>query len=159
MSTLITSYFEQYTDAALETVRQSLIAKRYYTSVARRLDLGEDLSDEVPILKKVGILKAKQVVDTALKDFQQEAKAVWELPEILQEMSQTKVTLSYNRLEILPRYRVLHQFHTVAGKVSVEITTAGLNFKIDIKTVRNKMAAQAAMVDLEKNLAFSRLIG
>jgi hypothetical protein len=40
----------------------------------------------------------------------------------------------------------------------VEITTAGLNFKIDIKTVRNKMAAQAAMVDLEKNLAFSRLI-
>jgi hypothetical protein len=98
-------------------------------------------------------------VDTALKDFQQEAKAVWELPEILQEMSQTKVTLSYNRLEILPRYRVLHQFETVAGKVSVEIMTAGLNFRIDIKTVRNKMAAQAAMVDLEKNLAFSRLIG
>jgi len=159
MSTLITSYFEQYTESALETVRQSLIAKRYYTSVAHRLDLGEDLSDEVPILKKVGLSKAKQVVDTALKDFQQEAKAVWELPEILQEMSQTKVTLSYNRLEILPRYRVLHQFQTVAGKVSVEIMTAGLNFRIDIKTVRNKMAAQAAMVDLEKNLAFSRLIG
>lgn len=157
MSTELTLYFERYAQAALDKVKHCLLAKGYYERVMLRLENKEDLSGELPIIKKLGTKKTTQVVQKALKDYQHEQNAAWELPTGLEGLAKSTITLAINAQEHLPRYEVLHQFSTEAGTVKVNITTAGENVKVELNAGKNRMAAQAALYELEKLVAFANL--
>ncbi|WP_068322706.1 hypothetical protein [Polynucleobacter yangtzensis] len=157
MSTELTLYFEQYAQNALDQLMKDLVAKSFYERILTRLQNKEDLSVELPIIKKVGIKNATTVVKAALTDYQKDSGTAWNLPSKLQEAAKTKVSQVKLHQEHLPRFDVLHQFATDAGNVKVHITTAGQNIKVELNAGRNKMAAQAAIYELEKQVSFANL--
>ena len=157
MSAELTLYFEQYAQNALDQLMSDLVAKSFYERILTRLQNKEDLSAELPIIKKVGIKDATAVAKAALDDYQKDSENVWELPLKLKETSKSKISQVKLHQEHLPRFDVLHQFATDAGAVKVHIITTGQNIKVEISAGKNKMAAQAAIYELEKQVAFANL--
>lgn len=157
MSTELTLYFEQYAQHALDELMKDLVAKSFYERILARLQNKEDLSVELPIIKKVGIKNATAVVKAALTDYQQDSEHAWDLPPKLKEAAKSRISQVKMHQEHLPRFDVLHQFATDAGTVKVHITTAGQNVKVELTAGKNKMAAQAAIYELEKQVAFAKL--
>lgn len=157
MSTELTLYFEQYAQHALDRLMKDLVAKSFYERILTRLQNQEDLSAELPIIKKVGIKNATAVVKTALADYQKDSETAWDLPPKLKAVAKSKVSQVKMHQEHLPRFDVLHQFATDAGTVKVQISTTGQNIKVELNAGKNKMAAQAAMYELEKQIAFANL--
>lgn len=158
MTSTLNQYFCQYADNALITVRDCAMAKNFYLGVANRLNQGHDFSDELPAVKKIGLEGTKDVVNQALKDYAEKKNKAWDLPKSLAEQCKSKVTSTVDPEEIYPRYSVTHSFLTPAGNVKVLITTKGQNFSVDIITSKNKMAANAAIVELEKIISFALLL-
>ncbi|MDP3701089.1 MAG: hypothetical protein Q8R72_09320 [Hylemonella sp.] len=157
MNTELTLYFEQYAQNALNQLMKDLVAKSFYERILARLQNKEDLSAELPIIKKVGIKNATTVVKTALADYQKDSETAWNLPPKLKAAAKSKVSQVKMHQEHLPRFDVLHQFATDAGTVKVHLTTAGQNIKVELNAGKNKMAAQAAIYELEKQIAFANL--
>ncbi len=151
-------YFTAYADKAMQTVRECRLAKNYYGGVARRLKTGYDPGTEIPAAKQAGKAGTQAAVSEALKDFGDQEKHAWDLPKILAEHAKSKVTVTSKPQELYPRYSVAHLFTTPAGFVKVFISTQGQNIKLDINAGRNQMAAAAAMLELEKIIAFSTLL-
>ena len=157
MSAELTLYFERYAQSALDQMMGSLVAKSFYQRILVRLANKEDLSGELPIIKKVGIKNAIAVVRTALSDYAKESLVAWDLPAELKKTAKTKISQVQHHQEHLPRYDVLHQFTTDAGIVKVHVTTSGQNIKVEIHAGKNRMAAQSALYELEKQIAFANL--
>lgn len=157
MNTVLINYFEGYATKALEMVKNALLTKGYYERVLRQLQNKEDLSDQLPIIKKVGVNATNKVVKEALADCEKDLLAAWKLSSGIAENAKSTLSQIVNEREMLPRYEVLHQFKTEAGTVKVTITTMGENIKLDITAGNNKMASQAAMYELEKQIAFINL--
>lgn len=157
MNTVLINYFEGYATRALGKVKNALLAQKYYERVLLQLQNKEDLSDQLPIIKKVGIAGTTKVVKEAIADYQKELSQAWKLSPGIAENAKTTLSQIVNEREILPRYEVLHQFKTDAGTVKVLITTIGENINLSITVGKNKMASQAALYELEKQIAFINL--
>ena len=54
MSALLTQYFENYAESSIARMRTAKLAISYYERIRARLLKKEDLSGELPIIKKVG---------------------------------------------------------------------------------------------------------
>ena len=151
-------YFTAYADKAMQTMRECRLAKNYYGGIARRLKSGYDPGTELPAAKQIGKKGTQAVVTEATKDFSEQEKHAWDLPKILAEHANSKVTVSVKPQELYPRYSVAHLFTTPAGYVKVFISTQGQNIKLDVSAGKNQMAAEAAMLELEKIISFSTLL-
>jgi hypothetical protein len=157
MSTDLFHFFQHYADSAMDQAYESLVAQQYYSKVLKRLQAGEDLSEEIVEIKKVGNKIALEVTIQALSEYEKKAKAAWKLPPIFDDQCKTSISQNKERLEHLPRYEITHTFKTDAGSVVVLIKTAGMNSKVTIDAGKNPMIAQAAILELEKLLTFSTL--
>ncbi len=157
MSTELFHYFQHYADCAMEQAYKSLVAQQYYSKVLKRLQAGEDLSEEIVEIKKVGNKIALEVTIQALSEYEKKAKSAWKLPPLMADQAKTLISHNKERLEHLPRYEITHTFNTEAGTVVVTIKTAGMNSKVTIDAGKNPMIAQAAILELEKLLTFSSL--
>jgi hypothetical protein len=151
-------YFTAYADKAMQTMRECRLAKNYYGGIARRLKSGYDPGTELPAAKQIGKTGTQAVVTEATKYFSEQEKHAWDLPKILAEHAKSKVTVSVKPQELYPRYSVAHLFTTPAGYVKVFISTQGQNIKLDVSAGKNQMAAEAAMLELEKIISFSTLL-
>jgi hypothetical protein len=156
-STQLTLFFESYAQSALDQIMGSLIAKSFYQRVLERLQNKEDLSSELPILKKVGNKNAIEVVKTALLDYAKQSDEAWKLPASLINGAKSKIAQAKHHQEHIARYDVLHQFATDAGTIKVHIITLGQQIKVELNAGKNRMAAQAALYELEKQIAFATL--
>ncbi len=157
MSTELFHYFQHYADCAMEQAYESLVAQQYYSKVLKRLQAGEDLSEEIVEIKKVGNKIALEVTIQALSEYEKKAKSAWKLPPLMADQAKTLISHNKERLEHLPRYEITHTFNTEAGTVVVTIKTAGMNSKVTIDAGKNPMIAQAAILELEKLLTFSSI--
>lgn len=157
MSTDLFHYFQHYADSAMDQAYESLVAQQYYSKVLKRLQAGEDLSEEIVEIKKVGNKIALEVTIKALSEYENKAKSAWKLPPLMADQAKTLISHNKERLEHLPRYEITHTFNTEAGTVVVTIKTAGMNSKVTIDAGKNPMIAQAAILELEKLLTFSSL--
>ncbi len=158
MTANLNLYFSQYAENSLKTVRHCNLAKNFYSGVARRLDQGHDFSDELPDVAKLGVKETQKVVDAAIDEYALNEKNAWELPSLLANQAKSKVSMSKDTYETYPRYLVAHVFKTPAGLVKVFIATKGENYTVDIDSGRNKMAAEAAKLELEKIISFTSLL-
>ncbi len=158
MTANLNLYFSQYAENALKIVRHCNLAKNFYSGVARRLDKGHDFSDELPDIARIGVIEAKKIVDAAKDEYALKEKEAWDLPSLLAEQAKSKVSESKDTYETFPRYLIAHIFKTPAGSVKVFIATKGENYTINIDAGRNKMAAEAAMLELEKIISFTSLM-
>jgi len=159
MSTLLTQYFERYSEDAIAKMKEAILAVSFYERIKLRLVKKEDLSVELPIIAKVGPAGTMAVVRQAISDYKSQIAGAWGLNPRLQDIGKQKVNLIVNEREHLPRVDVSYQFKSSAGTVKVHITTAGETFKLEINAGKNPMAAQMACIELEKQLTFIALTG
>jgi hypothetical protein len=157
MNDHLTPYFERYAEQSIERMKNAVLAVGYYERVRARLLKGEDLSAEIPIIKKVGHEKTIDVVNEALKEYRAEIECAWQLNPKLAELGKVKIVQIVNEREHLPRIEMSFHFKCDSGVVKVSIKTAGETYKLEIDAGRNPMAAQLARTELEKNMALIAL--
>jgi hypothetical protein len=157
MSDALSRYFNDYAESALDRIHHGLTATRFYKEALHRLDNGIDISDSIPEIKRVGNDVARDTAHDALAEYEQRVKHAWDLPKSLSEIATTRVTSYKERLENLPRYEITHTFKLEAGKVTVSITTANRNHRLEIAAAGNAMASRAALLELEQYLTLAAL--
>ena len=157
MTQYIHDYFAAHAERAITGMKESQQAQSFYRRLLARLERGEDLSAEVPEIARVGSAGAVQVVKQAIAENEAKFDATWKLPKSVQTIGSYKVNIASEPYEILPRVTMAFTFVGAAGKVTVNTTTAGENVAVEFVTPKNKMAATAAMSELEKALSFALL--
>ena len=157
MTDQLTSYFERYAEHSIQRMKEAVLAVGYYERIHARLLKNEDLSLELPIIKKVGAKGTMAVVNEALKDYRAQIAQAWQLPAKVAALGKVKIVPIVNEREHLPRIEMSFHFKCDSGVVKVSIKSAGENYKLEIDAGRNPMAAQLARTELEKNLALIAL--
>jgi len=157
VSEQLTRYFERYSEDAIAKMKEALLAVDYYERIRLRLLKNEDLSNELPIIAKVGPAGTMTVVKNAIADYKAQIADAWKLAPRLQDLGTHRVNLIVNELEHLPRADVHYQFKSAAGTVKVQITTAAETYDLKITAGKNPMAAELAFRELEKQLTFIAL--
>jgi len=157
MSDALTHFFNDYAEFALDRIHHGLTAIRFYNEAIHRLDNGIDITDSIPEVQRVGRDVARETAQDALADYENRVKHAWDLPKSLSEIANTRVTSHKERLENLPRYEITHTFKLEAGKVTINITTANRNHRLEIASAGNAMASRAALIELEQYLTLAAL--
>ena len=157
MSDALTRYFNDYAESALDRIHHGLTAIRFYNEAIHRLDNGIDITDSIPEVQRVGRDVARETAQDALSDYENRVKHAWDLPKSLSEIATTRVTSHKDRLENLPRYEITHTFKLEAGKVTINVTTANRNHRLEIAAAGNAMASRAALIELEQYLTLAAL--
>ena len=157
MSSQLNQYFERYAESAIAKMKEALLAVDYYERIRLRLLKNEDLSNELPIIAKVGPAGTMTVVKNAIADYKAQVANAWKLAPRLQDLGTLRVNFIVNELEHLPRADVHYQFKSAAGTVKVHITTAAETYDLKITAGKNPMAAELAFRELEKQLTFIAL--
>ncbi len=157
MSDALTRYFNAYAESALDRIHHGLTAIRFYNEAIHRLDNGIDITDSIPEVQRVGRDVARETAQDALADYENRVKHAWDLPKSLSEIATTRVTSHKERLENLPRYEITHTFKLDAGKVTINVTTANRNHRLEIAAAGNAMASRAALIELEQYLTLAAL--
>ena len=155
MSDALTTYFNRYAESALDQIHHGLAAIDFYGEVIDRLNKGIDISDSVPEVKRVGSQIALDTAREMLADYIKRVEHIWDLPKPLKGIATTKISKYKERLENLPRYEVTHTFKLESGKISINITTANRNHRLEIDTDRNTMKAAATVNELEQYLTLA----
>lgn len=138
-------------------MKASLVATGFYSRIQTRLSKDEDLSSELPIIAQVGLDGAKEVVQSALKDYQLQLANSWEPNPKLKEMGKFKCGLATIAQEQLPRTSVTFEFPTATGKLVVKIASAGETFKLTIDAGKNPMATQVILNEFEKKMTLAAI--
>jgi hypothetical protein len=157
MSDQLTQYFNQFAENAIQRMKSAILAISFYERIRVRLENGDDLSGEMPLIKKVGAKGTLKVVKQAIADYKKQRDEAWALNPRMLDIGKVKCTLVVNEREHLPRADLTYQYPSSAGNVTIHITSAGETFRLDITGPKNPMAAQLAFTELEKNLTFIAL--
>ena len=157
MTQALHDFFNQHAENAIAGMKQALLAQIFYKRLLPRLVAGEDLSDEIPVLAKVGQKQAIKVVKQAIEENQTNLQTVWNLPQKLQKVGKQEVRLQQEPYEPLPRVQLTFRYPSSAGEVVVRVKTMGENISISWTTPRNKMAAELGLRELEKEASFALL--
>jgi len=157
MTQYLHDYFAGHTESAISGMKAALQAKSFYKRLEMRLQKGEDLKEELPVIAKVGNTGALEVVREAIKENTGKVHSVWNLPKKLQAVGTQKIDIYKEPYELIPRVVLTYRFKSKAGEVLTTITTAGENFEVDFKTKTNKMAAELSMKELEQQISFALL--
>ncbi len=157
MSALLTQYFENYAEASIARMKAARLAVSYYERIKARLIKKEDLSGELPLIKKVGPEGTMTVVKAAIADYKAQIAGAWDMAPKLRELGKQKIALQMKEREHIPRADMCYHFKSAAGTVKVRITSAGETFKLEFDAGKNPMSAQLAFVELEKQLTLIAL--
>ena len=157
MSQALHDYFTQHGEKALAGMKQALLAQNFYNRLLPRLIAGEDLSDEMPVIAKLGQKGTIKVAKAALAENQARMQAVWQLPPKLRKLGEQEIKMNTEPYELLPRVQMIYRYKCSAGQVVVHVQTMGENVSVTWKTERNKMVAAMCLQQLEKDLAFALL--
>ena len=157
MSDVLTTYFNRYAESALDQIHHGLAAIDFYGEVIDRLKNGIDISDSVPEVKRVGSKIALDTAQEMLADYIKRVEHIWDLPKPLKEIATTKISKNKERLENLPRYDVTYTFKLESGKITIHISTANRNHRLEIDTDHNTMKAAATVHELEQYMTLVTL--
>ncbi len=157
MTEILTKYFERHAEDSTERMKQAVLAVSYYERVRDRLEKNEDLSSELPIIKKLNPNEVKATVNEAIAEYKDQIKHSWDLPDRFAELGKVKIVQVINDREQLPRVNFEFTFSSDAGNVKVEIKSAGETYKVILDAGRNQMAAALAFTELEKQMAYISL--
>lgn len=154
MSEFIQNFFERKARQAINQSIDRASDLSYFKQVKRRIETGEDLSIELPQLKK---LKKKDSIDslkTLIKRCDKDLFNYWNLAK----PAKSKVTVEYEKFEheIVPRFNVAYEFKTVLGMVTVNVRTQGNHIYVSAKAKNIKKGhTHAALMDIEKQLSLA----
>ena len=159
MADELQDFFERYAERAIREMKASILAQGFYQRALNRLEGGDDLSGEIPLIGQLPHQTTVDVVQDAIKEYKARVLLAWEMPKAMASLGKFKISHSHDRLEHLPRVEVLMTFPTSKARIKVTVTTAGENYKIDIDSGKNQISGELARNELSKKLVFLGLQG
>jgi hypothetical protein len=157
MTQYLHDYFAGHATQAIEGMKAALQAQSFYKRLEMRLNKGEDLSGELPVIAKVGIAGALDVVKEAIAENKALETSVWNFSPKVHKIGKITLDMHKEPFEHLPRVTQSLDYKCPAGAVTVTIQTAGENFKIEFTTEKTRMAAEMGLRELEKEISFALL--
>jgi hypothetical protein len=154
MTPFIQTFFERKANAALTQSLERACDLSHFKQVKSRLEASEDLSKELPQLKKLAKKDALAAVKTLIKRCDSDLAGYWNLPKA----AKAKVTVSHKSFkgELVPRFIATYQFATKLGKVEIKIITQGRYVFVSPNSEDVKKAnAELAFRDVEKQLSLA----
>ena len=123
MSQFIQTFFERKARQALNQSLDRASDLSYFKQVKCRIESGEDLSKELPQLKKLAKKDALGSLKTLIKRCDTDLDTYWHLAKA----AKSKVTVKHESFkgELSPRFKAAYEFKTALGAVTVNVKTQG----------------------------------
>ena len=157
MSEFIQTFFELKARQVLNQSLDRASDLSYFKQVKRRIEAGEDLSKELPQLKKLAKKDAVGSLNTLIKRCDTDLANYWNLAKA----AKSKVTVKHEKFvtELVPRFKAAYEFKTAFGEVTVSVKTQGnyILVSADMKDVK-KGHTEVALMDVEKQLSLAGLL-
>lgn len=156
MTPFIQQFFELKANNALKQSLERACDLSHFKQVKMRLEAGEDLSKELPQLKKLSKKDALAVIKTLMKCCEADLHDYWTLPKAAK--AKLLVTHKSYQGELIPRFTANYQFNTQLGQVEIKVTTQGRYVFVSPSTKDVKKAnTELALRDIEKQLTMAAL--
>lgn len=154
MTPFIQTFFERKANAALKQSLERACDLSHFKQVKTRLEAEEDLSKELPQLKKLSKKDALAAVKTLIKRCDSDLAGYWALPKAAK--AKLSVTHKSYKGELVPRFTANYQFATKLGQVTIKVTTQGryVFASLDARDVK-KANIELALRDIEKQLSLA----
>jgi hypothetical protein len=154
MTPFIQQFFELKANKALKQSLDRACDLSHFKQVKTRLDAGEDLTKELPQLKKLSKKDAQAAIKTLIKRCDTDLTSYWTLAKA----AKAKVTAMHKSYkgELAPRFNVSYQFATKLGQIEIKVTTQGryVFTSVDAKGVK-KANTELALREVEKLLSMA----
>ena len=154
MTPFIQNFFERKANAALKQSLERACDLSHFKQVKTRLDSGEDLTKELPQLKKLSNKDALAAVKTLIKRCDTDLNDYWTLPKA----AKAKLTVTHKSFkgELVPRFTAIYGFNTKLGQVEIKVTTQGRYVFVSPSAKDVKKAnIELAFRDVEKQLSLA----
>ena len=156
MRSVIHTFFESKAHDAMEHSYARASDLTLFKQVKQRIDLGEDLSKELPQLKKLAKKDALAVVKQLIKRCDTDLNTYWTLPDAAKVKTVVKHELFKG--ELIARFKAEYTFKTKLGAVVIQVHTQGQYVFVGIDTQGVKKAnTELALRDVEKQLTLIAL--
>lgn len=154
MSQFIQTFFERKARQALNQSFDRASDLSYFKQVKRRIESGEDLSKELPQLKKLEKKGALGSLKTLIKRCDTDLDTYWNLAKA----AKSKVTVKHESFkgELAPRFKAAYEFKTELGTVIISVKTQGNYIFVSANTKDVKKGhTEVALMDIEKQLSLA----
>ena len=154
MTPFIQTFFERKANGALKQSLERACDLSHFKQVKTRLEAGEDLTKELPQLKKLSKRDALAAVKTLIKRCDTDLNEYWTLPKAAK--AKLSITNKSYKGELVPRFTATYQFATKLGQVTIKVTTQGRYVFVSASTKEVKKAnVELALRDIEKQLSLA----
>ena len=148
---LIHTFFQRLAETALDKSLSRAADLSYYKQVKRRIESGEDLTKELPQLKKLDKKTALASIKTLIKRCDSDLTDYWSIPKAANV--KTRIEHRSFKGELVPRFRADYTFKTKLGSVTINVKALGRYVFVQADTVGVKKAnAELALREVEKQL-------
>ena len=154
MTPFIQTFFERKANAALKQCLERACDLSHFKQVKTRLNSGEDLTKELPQLKKLPKKDAVAAVRALIKRCDTDLNDYWTLPKA----AKAKLTVTHKSFkgELAPRFTAVYAFNTQLGLVEIKVTTQGRYVFVSPSAKDVKKAnIELAFRDVEKRLSLA----
>jgi hypothetical protein len=157
MTDALQDFFCAHAEQAIEQMKRAIVAEGFYRRLDWRIQAGEDLSYEVPLVSQVGPEEALAVVREAIKEYGASIYSAWDLPQQVNALGKLDLELIHDPNEHLPRADMRFVYACDAAEITVRIQTAGENYQLRIESDAIPMAAKVARQELDRAIGFALL--
>lgn len=152
----IRSYFEKITDRCLDTSFSLACDLSHFKQIKNRLVAGENLSNQIPQLKKLSSDQALIVIKKLIKESETKLITQWNLHKLTK--TKTKVAFQFFKGELVPRFCIGYEVPTKLGVLTLNVRTQGRYIFVSNETKDIKISnMELALFEAEKQLTMGGL--
>ena len=124
--------FERMANRSFELCMEALMKVDFYTGLMRRLEAGQSIADELPVVAMMSPELVKLTVQRLKKQAELAANEAWELPNEFKGSFVTTVKSELPPNELIPQYSVDYVAETKAGQVRVKVKNWRRNVTVEV---------------------------
>jgi hypothetical protein len=125
--------FNNWGKASFSQSLEGLASLEFYKKVLGRIAAGEDLSDELPELKKLSPTEVIRVVQALIERTDSEVRKAWELKPNISSLFDLTVRQHKDDISQLPCFDIQYQATVVEGLVTVRMTSWRRNLTVEVE--------------------------
>ena len=125
--------FNNWGKASFSQSLEGLASLEFYKKVLFRIAAEEDLSDELPELKKLSSADAINAVQALIEQTDSEVRKAWELKPNISSLFDLTVRQHKDDISQLPCFDIQYQATVVEGVVTVRMTSWRRNLRVDVQ--------------------------
>lgn len=141
--------FERMAQRSFELCMDALGKVDFYAGLLRRLEAGQSIADELPVVATMSSEVFMQTVQRLKKQAEIAASDAWELPTELKGSFVTTVRSALPEGELIPQYDVEYVAETKVGQVRVQAKNWRRKVNVEVLASAEAMSAVYGQMVLE----------